>query len=64
MLKLEISWNKLQFTGIELKGHRIWFECQNNFFNLNAIIAKLEFTYKHIGRISKKYGVGSIVFIG
>ena len=23
VLKLEISWNKLQFTGIELKGHRI-----------------------------------------
>ena len=23
VLKLEISWNKLQFTGIELKCHRI-----------------------------------------
>ena len=23
VLKLEISWNKLQFTGIKLKGHRI-----------------------------------------
>ena len=33
VLKLEISWNKLQFTGIELKGHRIWFEC-HNFFSI------------------------------
>ena len=32
VLNLEICWNKLQFTGIELKGHRIWFECHNNFF--------------------------------
>ena len=23
VLKLEISWNKLQLTGIELKSHRI-----------------------------------------
>ena len=23
VLNLEICWNKLQFTGIELKGHRI-----------------------------------------
>ena len=34
------------------------------FLNLIAIIAKLEFTYKHIGRINEKYRVGSIVFIG
>ena len=27
------------------------------------ILTLLEFTYKHIGRISEKYRVGSIVFI-
>ena len=33
------------------------------FFNFIAIIAKLEFTYKHIGKINEKYMVGSIVLL-
>ena len=34
------------------------------FFKFDCNSAKLEFTYKHIGRISEKYRVGSIVFMG
>ena len=58
VLKLEICWNKLQFTGIEFVSNAIII-----FLNLIAITAKLEFTYEHIRRISEKYRVGSIVFI-